>query len=142
MPTKTADSKPPETRPEDSAAAKTCPWCDTPLDAKNPTECNRCDWIDVDLSENAPRVATERDTYATVLSVVPGLGHIYKGHTRLGGLFMVGGFFAILGSFIAATATMGFGLLFIPWYWVGVMLHAYWLEDLVAAKAQGKPAKS
>ena len=30
---------------------------------------------------------------------------------------------------VAATATMGLGLFFIPVYWIAVMLQVYWLED-------------
>jgi hypothetical protein len=63
------------------------------------------------------------------LSVVPGLGHIYKGHTLTGTLLALGGVFAILACALAATASAGFGLLLIPLYWAGVMLQVYWLED-------------
>ena len=121
----------PATKSSPKAAAKLalCPLCDTPLDPKNPNECPRCDWVLGYRRHEAARKATERDKYAALLSVCPGLGHVYKGHATLGTTLMVGGGFAVLASCLAATATMGFGLLFIPWYWGGVMLHAFWLED-------------
>jgi len=32
--------------------------------------------------------------------------------------------------------TAGFGLLLLPAYWAGVMLHAYWLEDRAKSRAR------
>ena len=74
-------------------------------------------------------VGTHRDTTAMLLSVIPGLGHIYKGHLLTGLLLMAGGLFAVFACGVAATATMGLGLLLIPLYWAGVMMQVYWLED-------------
>ena len=128
MSTTEADSKPTETR--------TCPLCDTPLDPANPNECTRCDWVLGYRRREVAPLATQRDTAAMLLSAVPGLGHIYKGHTIMGAMLMAGGVFAIFACGLAATATMGLGLLLLPLYWAGVMLHAYWFEDLRAPKAQ------
>ena len=72
------------------------------------------------------------DLVAVMLSVVPGLGHVYKGHRMLGLLFLVGGGFALLCGGLAATATAGFGLALIPIYWFGVMFHVYAIPDRVA----------
>lgn len=75
------------------------------------------------------------DAIAVLLSVVPGLGHIYKGHRLLGLLFILGAPFAIALGALAATATAGFGLALIPIYWFGVMFHVYGVEDRVGPGA-------
>jgi hypothetical protein len=121
MPTIDADSKVTETR--------TCPLCDTPLDPKNLNECPKCDWTLGYRRRKEAAIGTRRDTVSMALSVIPGLGHIYKGHFLSGGLLMAGGLFAIFACGLIATATMGLGLLLIPLYWVGVMLQVYWLDD-------------
>ena len=78
---------------------------------------------------------TFRDRAAVMLSIVPGLGHIYKGHRLLGALLMLGSVFAACAALLAGFASAGWGTLLLPLYWAGVMLHVYWLED----KAAGKP---
>jgi len=113
---------------------QTCPLCDAPLDPAHPDECPRCDWIPGYRRRQLAPVGTARDTAAMLMSCVPGLGHIYKGHRVLGGILALGGAFAIFWCGLAATATMGLGLLMIPIYWAGVMLHAFWAEDLRAPK--------
>ncbi|MDQ2919562.1 MAG: hypothetical protein M3R10_06760 [Verrucomicrobiota bacterium] len=77
------------------------------------------------------------DLVAVMLSVIPGLGHVYKGYRILGLLFLVGGGFALICGALAATATAGFGLALIPIYWFGVMFHVYAIPDRVAPKAAG-----
>jgi hypothetical protein len=72
------------------------------------------------------------DLVAVLLSVIPGLGHVYKGYRLLGLLFVIGAFGAILLGALAATATAGFGLALIPIYWFAVMFHVYGIEDRVA----------
>jgi len=113
----------PETRP--------CPLCGTTLDPAQPEECPRCDWVRgaPETPEEETRVGTPRDLAAMIMSVVPGLGHFYKGHKIVGALLFAGGMIAIGICSVIATATMGLGLLLIPLYWVGVMLHVYWVED-------------
>src|SRR5436190_13835295 len=93
---------------------RTCPLCDTPLNLDNPTECPRCDWVLGYRRRQASPIGTNRDTAAMLLSVFPGLGHIYKGHALTGSLYLMGGAFAIFVCALAATATMGLGLLLIP----------------------------
>lgn len=122
MPTLEADTKP-------EAALTHCPLCDTALDPVHPDECTRCDWVRGYRRQRSAPVGTERDAYSVILSVVPGLGHIYKGHLSLGALFMGGGVLAAGVVAVIATFTAGFGLLLLPLYWVAVMLHVYWLED-------------
>ncbi len=75
------------------------------------------------------------DAVAVMLSVVPGLGHVYKGYRVLGLLFVVGAGFAILIGGLAATATAGFGLGLIPIYWFAVMFHVYAIPDRVSPTA-------
>jgi len=113
------------------AAVHTCPLCDAPLDSSNPDACTRCDWVAE--TAHAPSHGGLRDRIAVALSVVPGLGHVYKGHRLSGALYMLGAVFAVFGAMVASTATAGFGILLLPLYWLGVMLQVYFLEDLVDA---------
>lgn len=117
-----------------TAAYGTCPLCDTPLDPSHPNECTRCDWVLGYRRQHAAPIGTDRDAYAAILSVVPGLGHIYKGQLIPGLLFMLGGILATFLVGVIATFTMGFGLLLLPLYWVAVMVHVYWLHDYRAPK--------
>lgn len=72
------------------------------------------------------------DAVAVLLSVIPGLGHIYKGHKLMGLLFMFAGTPAAIGiSLLAAMGTAGFGLGLLPLYWFGVMFHAYTIPDRI-----------
>jgi len=116
-----ADSKVTETR--------TCPLCGTTLSSDNPNECPKCDWTIGYRRRLDASAGSNRDVAAVFLSIVPGLGHIYKGHPLTGALLMMGGFFAAFACALAAAASAGFGLLLIPLYWAGVMMQVYWLED-------------
>jgi hypothetical protein len=126
-----ADSKVTETR--------TCPLCGTTLDPANPNECPKCDWTLGYRRRQASAGGTNRDLIAVVISAIPGLGHIYKGHLLTGSLLMLGGLFAIVACALAATASAGFGLLLIPLYWAGVMMQVFWLEDRKAPAAPPAP---
>jgi hypothetical protein len=119
----TTDENPPVT------ARKTCPLCDAPLDESNPNACPKCDWYAGYRQQREEPFGTGRDVAAALMSVVPGLGHIYKGYTMTGVLYMLGGVFAVFAAGVAATATAGFGLLLLPLYWIGIMLQVFWLED-------------
>jgi hypothetical protein len=79
---------------------------------------------------------TASDAVAVMLSVIPGLGHVYKGYKMLGLIFVAGAFAAVLIGALAATATAGFGLALIPIYWIGVMVHVWAIDDRV------EPAKT
>ena len=103
-----------------------CPFCGTTL-ADDAASCNNCDWTRQGQLETAEGKAS--DAIAVLLSVVPGLGHIYKGHKLLGAILMIGTLFALFGCVVIATATALWGLLLLPIYWAGVMLHVYWLDD-------------
>ncbi len=74
------------------------------------------------------------DAVAVMLSVIPGLGHVYKGYKLLGLVFVIGAVVAVLLSALAATATAGFGLALIPIYWFAVMFHVYGIEDRISEK--------
>ena len=107
----------------------TCPLCSAPLDPASPGACPRCDWTagaSIDSTSG-----TFRDRVAVCLSVIPGLGHIYKGHRATGVLYMIGSIFAFAFCFLAGTASAGWGMLLLPLYWFGVMLQVYFVEDLV-----------
>ena len=97
---------------------------------KNAENCDRCDWVRTPDADTAEGKAS--DLVAVMLSVIPGLGHVYKGYRLLGLLFVIGAFGAILLGALAATATAGFGLALIPIYWFAVMFHVYGIHDRVA----------
>ena len=115
-----------------SSDTMACPLCGhvLPTDAE---ACDQCDWVrtEVDTAEGKAS-----DAVAVMLSVIPGLGHVYKGYKLLGLLFVTGAFFAILIGGLAATATAGFGLALIPIYWFGVMFHVYGIQDRVSPTAK------
>ena len=70
---------------------------------------------------------------AILLSIIPGLGHIYKGHRVMGSLilFLITPT-AIAFAIIAAMASAGWGILMLVPYWGAVMLHAWAVDDRVA----------
>ena len=119
----------PSSEPILSLDTMSCPLCGQVL-PKDAQSCDRCDWVRNANTETAEGKAS--DLVAVMLSVVPGLGHVYKGYKLLGLLFVIGAFGAILLGALAATATAGFGLALIPIYWFGVMFHVYGVEDKIA----------
>jgi hypothetical protein len=120
----------PTSEPALAADAMRCPLCGHTL-PKGAENCDRCDWVHTHDTDTAEGKAS--DLVAVMLSVIPGLGHVYKGHRLLGLLFVIGAFGAILLGALAATATAGFGLALIPIYWFAVMFHVYGIEDRVAS---------
>lgn len=107
-----------------------CPLCGNAL-PKDAQRCHHCNWVRSTSAETAEGKAS--DLVAVILSVIPGLGHVYKGYRLLGLLFVMGAGGAILLGALAATATAGFGLFLVPIYWFAVMFHVYGIEDRVAA---------
>ena len=84
----------------------------------------------VRLSKEA--VSAENKCAAFLSIILPGLGHIYKGHKALGLLLMFAGTpLAVLGALLLATGTAGFGVLVLPVYWLAVMVHVYAIQDRV-----------
>lgn len=72
------------------------------------------------------------DAVAVLLSVIPGLGHIYKGHRLIGMLIaFVATPMAVALALLIATGTAGFGVLVLPIYWLAVMVHVYAIQDRV-----------
>jgi hypothetical protein len=73
------------------------------------------------------------DMVAVMLSIVPGLGHIYKGY-RLIGLLLIffGTPMAVSLVLLIATGTAGFGFFLLPIYWIAVMVHVWAIPDRVA----------
>jgi hypothetical protein len=108
--------------------AMECPLCHTDL-SETAVSCTKCDWVR-SAEDTHDHV---RDIAAVWLSLIPGLGHLYKGHILVGGLV----FFLIspllLGLVLAITpATLGLSLLILPAFMAGVMFHAYQAEDIRA----------
>lgn len=67
---------------------------------------------------------------AAVLSIVPGLGHIYKGHYEAGFLWMLLGMpIAIWIGILFGLATAGIGLLFPILCWAALVWDAYNEKD-------------
>lgn len=128
-----------EATPHATETRETCPLCDTKLDPVHPNECPRCDWV-VGYRRQQKEVlnfGSGRDWTAAVLTfAVPGAGHYYKGHTATAALAFAGA--ALITIFVAATvtSTVGASLFLFPTYWAGVVLHAFWTEDLTRDKHQ------
>ncbi|MGI8891531.1 MAG: hypothetical protein ACR2G0_12215 [Chthoniobacterales bacterium] len=73
------------------------------------------------------------DMVAVMLSIVPGLGHIYKGYRVIGMmLIFIGTPMAIVLALLIATGTAGFGFFLLPIYWIAVMVHVWAIPDRVA----------
>jgi hypothetical protein len=110
-----------------------CPYCGHTL-PKNADHCDQCDWTRAS-SETAEGKAS--DAVAVMLSVLPGLGHIYKGHRLIGALIMfVGTPMAIGIAALTFTFTAGFGGLILPLWWFAVMFHVWAIEDRVVPTEQ------
>src|SRR3954464_8634787 len=105
-----------------------CPYCGHFL-PKDAERCTQCDWT---RSPTETAEGKASDAVAVILSVIPGLGHIYKGHKVLGALIMfVGTPMAIGIAALTFTFTAGFGGLLLPLYWFAVMFHVWGIEDRV-----------
>jgi len=124
-----------EANPPVITATAHCPLCDAPLDPEHPDACTKCDWVSPQHPDQ-PRGGGIRDKIAVCLSIVPGLGHIYKGYKMTGVLYMIGSVFAFAFCFLAGAASAGWGLLLMPLYWAGVMMQVYWLEDKALKRLQ------
>src|SRR6202030_3771011 len=107
---------------------KQCQFCGTTL-PKNATACTSCDWTREATTPAEPKAS---DAMAILLSIIPGLGHIYKGHRVVGAvlLFLVTPI-AIAFGLLAAFASAGFGIGMLVFYWLAVMIHVWGIEDRV-----------
>ena len=108
-----------------------CPFCGTILPA-NAQACTNCDWT---LEASKPAEPKASDAMAILLSIIPGLGHIYKGHRLMGALilFLITPT-AIAFAILAAIASAGWGILMLIPYWGAVMLHVWAIDDRVPQK--------
>jgi hypothetical protein len=78
-----------------------------------------------------PEVIGAENRIAALLSIVPGLGHIYKGHLGAGLIWMFFGMpLAVWIGILLGLATAGVGLLFPIACWVGLAVDAYYERDL------------
>ena len=119
----------PATQPSSADAGKMpCPYCGHLL-PKDAERCDRCDWTRSATTETAEGKAS--DAVAVLLSIIPGLGHIYKGHRLAGFLWMAGAVPAWIFVLLAAIASAGFGIGLFFFYLIAVMLHAYAVDDRV-----------
>ena len=113
---------------QDTTDKMPCPYCGHLL-PKDAQACDQCDWTRKDTETVEGKAS---DAVAVMLSVIPGLGHIYKGHKLVGALLMlVATPMAVGAALLAATATAGFALLLLPAYWFAVMFHVWGIEDRV-----------
>lgn len=73
----------------------------------------------------------DRDKIALVLSVIPGLGHLYKHHYLAGfGILTVGNVLVGFISVLMALGTFGLSLLVLPAAWLaGIAFAAYMAPD-------------
>ena len=73
----------------------------------------------------------DRNQIAAMLSVIPGLGHLYKHHYLAGLGIMIGGnALMVFVTFLLAFATLGLALLVVPCLWfAGVAYSAFLASD-------------
>lgn len=73
----------------------------------------------------------DRNKVAAAMSVLPGLGHLYKHHYLQGfGLLLLGNVLVVFVSGLMALGTLGLSLLIVPCVWVaGVGYSAYSATD-------------
>jgi hypothetical protein len=107
-----------------------CPYCGHTL-PKGAQRCDQCDWTR-EATETAEGKAS--DAMAVILSIIPGLGHIYKGHKLAGFLWMAGALPAGLFVLIAAFASAGFGAALFFLYLIACMIHVWGIDDWVVPK--------
>src|SRR6058998_4218665 len=119
---------PVQEQPQMSWDTMKCPYCGTILPA-NATSCTNCDWTREATKPAEPKAS---DAMAILLSIIPGLGHIYKGHRIMGAiiLFLITPT-AIAFAILASIASAGWGILMLIPYWGAVMLHVWAIEDRV-----------
>jgi hypothetical protein len=112
-----------------------CPYCGKML-PKDAAKCDQCDWV---RSETHTAEGKASDAMAVILSIIPGLGHIYKGHKLAGFLWMAGAIPAGIFVLIAAFASAGFGAALFLLYLIACMIHVWGIEDwVVPTKDEGE----
>ena len=75
--------------------------------------------------------SVDRNKIAMLLSVIPGLGHLYKHHYLAGfGIMTAGNVLMVFITLWLAFATLGLALIVVPAVWVaGVAYSAYMASD-------------
>ena len=74
--------------------------------------------------------ATDTNRIAAALSIVPGLGHVYKGHFAQGFVWMLLGMpVAVWAGILLSLATAGAGLFLPVLCWVALGIDAYYEKD-------------
>lgn len=67
----------------------------------------------------------DRNKVAALLSVIPGLGHLYKHHYLAGlGILIVGNTLMVFCALWLSLATVGFSLILVPVLWVAGVAYA------------------
>jgi len=78
---------------------------------------------------NNLNITKARNELAAILSIIPGLGHIYKGYFLLGLILFLGGILTLWVGLILGFATAGIGLLMPVAYVILLGYHAFYAED-------------
>ncbi len=104
-----------------------CPLCGEPLQ-DNLQACTNCDWVP-NYGKRPKFRANPRSIAAVLMSVVPGLGHVFKGHKRIGFLLMFLGIPLVVGLTLALNVYLGWAVL--PIFWAAVAFDAYVRKDVV-----------
>jgi hypothetical protein len=75
---------------------------------------------------------TDRNKMAALLSVIPGLGHLYKRHYTAGlTILIAGNALMVLAIFWLILPTLGLALILLPAaWWAGIAASAYYAKDL------------
>ena len=119
----------------DTTDKMACPYCGHLL-PKNAQKCDKCDWT---RQETETAEGKASDAIAVILSIIPGLGHIYKGHKLAGFLWMAGAIPAGIFVFVAAFASAGFGIGLFFLYLIACMIHVWGIDDwVVPTKDEGE----
>jgi hypothetical protein len=105
-----------------------CPYCQTEL-PHDALACTRCDWV----RPSDDRDTLARDWCAAVLSFVPGLGHLYKGHLVSGVILLcLAGPTFLLVVMLLVPKTLGLSLLLPAVFIAFTGAHAFRLRDVRA----------
>jgi hypothetical protein len=71
--------------------------------------------------------SVDRNTIAVLLSVVPGLGHLYKHHYVAGfGILTVGNALMVFVAVWLSFATLGLSLIVVPAMWIAGVAYTAW----------------
>lgn len=105
-----------------------CPFCRTELPAKA-VDCTRCDWVRPARVQSIE--SRRRDWASAVMSLVPGLGHAYKGHVVFGMIVLLVVGPGLLGLvLVLLPMTLGLSSLILPLFVAGVAFHAFQARDV------------